>query len=149
MSSATQTGPSGGDGTAASTGTAGTSPPSTVKELNVASPTCALEPTATAAVPTITLGMYSIDSSVRLNCPNTESVMAYRSCMVDQCTTIEPAAMTPDSPNSASTPAAAARTASGSQAGTCAAIDGPAHHAGTDADRGTDEVHGQHAAEGA
>ncbi len=76
MSKATQTGPSGGEGTAASTGTAGTSPPSTVKELNVASPTCALEPTATAAVPTITLGMYSIDSSVRLNWPTTESVMA-------------------------------------------------------------------------
>ncbi len=44
--------------------------------------------------------------------------------MVAQCTTIEPAATTPDSPNSASTPAAAARTASGSQAGTCAAIEG-------------------------
>src|SRR3954469_11323745 len=76
MSSATQTGPSGGEGTAASTGTAGTSPPRTVKELNVASPMCALDPTATAAVPTMTLGTYSTDSSVRLNWPNTESVMA-------------------------------------------------------------------------
>ena len=56
MSSATHTGPSGGDGSAASTGSAGMSPPNTVNELNVASPTWALEPTATAAVPTSTLG---------------------------------------------------------------------------------------------
>ena len=56
INSATQTGPSGGDGNAASTGSAGTSPPNTVNELNVASPTWALEPTATAAVPTSTLG---------------------------------------------------------------------------------------------
>ena len=56
ISSATQIGPSGGVGTAASTGSAGMSPPNTVKELNVANPTCALEPTATADVPTMTLG---------------------------------------------------------------------------------------------
>ena len=56
ISSATQTGPSGGVGTAASTGSAGMSPPNTVNELNVASPTCALDPTATAAVPTMTFG---------------------------------------------------------------------------------------------
>ncbi len=54
--SATQTGPRGGVGTAASTGSAGMSPPNTVNELNVASPTWALEPTATAAAPTMTLG---------------------------------------------------------------------------------------------
>ena len=37
--------------------------------------------------------------------------------MVDQCTIIEPTATTPDKPSNASTPADAARTASGSQAG--------------------------------
>ena len=57
MSSATQIGPSGGVGAAANTGTAGMSPPNTVNELNVANPICALEPTAIAAVPTMTLGM--------------------------------------------------------------------------------------------
>ena len=57
MSSATHAGPSGGVGDAASTGIAGISPPKTVKELNVAKPTCALDPTATAAVPTMTLGV--------------------------------------------------------------------------------------------
>ena len=51
ISSATHTGPSGGVGTAASTGSAGMSPPKTVNELNVAKPTWALDPTATAAVP--------------------------------------------------------------------------------------------------
>ena len=117
ISSATHTGPSGGVGTAASTGSAGMSPPNTVNELNVANPTCALEPTATAAVPTITFGAYNTDSTVRLNCPKTESVIAYRSCIVDQCTTIDPTATTPESPTSASTPAAAARNASGSQSG--------------------------------
>ncbi len=75
MSSATHTGPSGGLGTAANTGKAGISPPNTVNELNVAKPMWALEPTATAAVPTITLGAYSIDSRVRLNSPKIESVM--------------------------------------------------------------------------
>ncbi len=75
INSATQTGPSGGVGTAASTGSAGISPPKTVNELNVANPMCALDPTATAAVPTSTLGMYRIDNSVRLNCPNAESVI--------------------------------------------------------------------------
>src|SRR4051794_16406544 len=117
ISNATHTGPSGGDGTAASTGSAGMSPPNTVNELNVANPTCALDPTATAAVPIITFGAYSIDSTVRLNCPNTESVIAYRSCIVDQCTTSEPTMTTPERPTSASTPAVAARTASGNHVG--------------------------------
>jgi len=53
---ATHTGPSGGVGTAASTGSAGTSPPNTVNALKVARPTWALEPTATAAAPSATLG---------------------------------------------------------------------------------------------
>ena len=75
MSRATHTGPSGGVGTAASTGRAGMSPPNTVKELNVANPTWALDPTATAAVPAMTLGAYSADSTVRLNWPNIESVI--------------------------------------------------------------------------
>ncbi len=75
MSSATHTGPSGGRGTAASTGRAGMSPPNTVNELNVAKPMCALDPTATAAVPTMTLGAYSIDNTVRLNSPKIESVI--------------------------------------------------------------------------
>src|SRR4029077_2264776 len=122
ISSATHTGPSGGDGTAASTGSAGMSPPSTVNELNVASPTCALDPTATAAVPTITFGAYSTDSRVRLNCPNTESVIAYRSCIVDQCTTREPTITTPERPTSANTPAAAARNASGNHFGNWDAV---------------------------
>src|SRR6201747_821163 len=82
ISNATQIGPSGGEGTAANTGSAGMSPPNTVNELNVANPTWALEPTATAAVPTITFGMYSADNTVRLSCPNTESVIAYRSFIV-------------------------------------------------------------------
>ena len=56
-------------------------------------------------------------AAVRLNCPNIESVIAYRSCIVDQCTTSEPTVTTPDSPTSASTPATAARTASGSHFG--------------------------------
>ena len=117
ISNATHTGPSGGVGTAASTGSAGTSPPSTVNELKVASPTCALDPTATADAPTMTFGAYSTDSTVRLNWPNAESVMAYRSCIVAQCTTRDPAVTTPDRPTSASTPAVAARNASGSQSG--------------------------------
>src|SRR5664279_6349393 len=96
--SPTQAGPNGGVGTAASTGRAGTSPPRTVNELKVANPMCALEPTAMAAVPTMTFGAYSTASSVRLNCPNTESVMEYRSCIVDQCTTSEPTVTTPDNP---------------------------------------------------
>ncbi|SHW61249.1 Uncharacterised protein [Mycobacteroides abscessus subsp. abscessus] len=122
ISSATHTGPKGGDGTAASTGTAGTSPPSTVKELNVANPTCTLEPTATAAEPTMTFGMYNADSTVRLSWPNTESVIPNRSCMVDQCTTIEATATTPDRPSNANTPATAPRKASGSQYGRCASV---------------------------
>src|SRR5436305_14912488 len=65
MSNATQTGPRGGVGAAASTGSAGMSPPNTVKELNVAKPRWALDPTATAAVPTMTLGAYNTDSTVR------------------------------------------------------------------------------------
>ena len=69
--------------------------------------------------------------------------------MVAQCTTIEPAATTPDSPNSASTPAAAARTASGSQAGRCAAIEGRRTTREPTPICGTDEMHRQHAAEGA
>ena len=123
------------------------SPPNTVNELNVASPTCALDPTATAAVPTITFGAYSTDSAVRLNCPNIESVIAYRSCIVDQCTTSEPTMTTPDSPTSASTPATAARTASGSHLGSGDASQRAAADARTDADRRADRVHGQHAAE--
>src|SRR6478735_2607977 len=79
ISSATQIGPSGGVGTAASTGSAGMSPPNTVNELNVARPTWALDPTATAEVPTRTFGAYSDDNTVRLNWPNTESVTAYSS----------------------------------------------------------------------
>src|SRR5882757_6809897 len=94
--SPTQAGPSGGVGRAASTGSAGTSPPSTVNELNAAKPMCALEPTAMAAVPTMTFGTYSAASTVRLNWPNTESVMEYRSCIVDQCPTNEPTITTPD-----------------------------------------------------
>ncbi|CDQ45467.1 hypothetical protein BN1047_03363 [Mycolicibacterium neoaurum] len=43
------------------------SPPSTVNELNVASPMWALDPTATAAVPTNTFGMYRIESRARLS----------------------------------------------------------------------------------
>ena len=62
------------------------SPPNTVNELKVAKPTCALEPTAIAEVPTITLGAYSTDSTAKLNWPNTESVMPNSSCIVDQCT---------------------------------------------------------------
>src|SRR4029077_14619604 len=108
---------SGGDGTAASTGSAGMSPPNTVNELKVASPTCALDPTATAAVPIITFGTYRTDSRVRLNCPNTEPVIAYRSCIVDQCTTSEPTITTPERPISRSTPAVAARNASGNHFG--------------------------------
>ena len=115
--SATQTGPNGGVGAAARIGSAGMSPPNTVNGLNVASPTCALDPTATAAAPTITLGTYSTESTVKLSWPNTESVIAYSSCIVDQCTTRDPATMTPDSPINASTPAAAARTASITQLG--------------------------------
>ncbi len=38
-----------------------------MNELNVANPMCALEPTATAEVPTMTLGAYSTDSTVRLS----------------------------------------------------------------------------------
>ena len=56
MSSATHTGPSGGCGAAASTGRAGMSPPKTVNELKVAKPRCALDPTAIAAVATMTFG---------------------------------------------------------------------------------------------
>ena len=56
MSNATQIGPSGGVGTAARIGSAGMSPPKTVNELNVAKPIWALEPTATAAAPSTTLG---------------------------------------------------------------------------------------------
>ena len=56
ISNATNTGPSGGVGTAARMGSAGMSPPNTVKELKVANPMWALEPTATAEAPTITLG---------------------------------------------------------------------------------------------
>ena len=114
---ATQTGPRGGVGATASIGSAGMSPPNTVNELNVASPTCALDPTATAAAPTITFGTYSTESTVRLSWPNTESVIAYSSCIVDQCTTRDPAVITPESPISANTPAAAARTASNNQLG--------------------------------
>ena len=117
ISRATHTGPSGGVGTAASTGSAGISPPKTVKELNVANPTCALDPTATAAVPTITLGVYSTDSTVRLNWPKIESVIPKSSCIVAQCTTSDPTVTSPESPNNASTPAVAARTESPSQFG--------------------------------
>src|ERR1700743_2908259 len=117
ISSATQAGPSGGCGAAASTGRAGMSPPKTVNELNVAKPKWALDPTAIAAVATITFGTYRIESRVRLNWPNIELVIAYRSCIVDQCTTSEAAATIPDSPSSASTPAIAARSESPSQSG--------------------------------
>ena len=117
MSSATQAGPSGGLGAAASTGSAGMSPPNTVNELNVAKPRWALDPTAIAAVPTMTLGTYSTDSTVRLNWPKIELVIAYSSCIVPQCTTSEPAVTMPDSPTSASTPAIAARSESASQPG--------------------------------
>ena len=118
-----------------------------MNELNVANPTCALDPTATADVPTITFGAYSTDSTVRLNWPNTESVIAYRSCIVDQCTTIDPTATTPDSPTSASTPAAAARNASGSQSGSGDAGQQPAAHLRADPDRRADGMHDQHAGE--
>src|SRR5271170_5275869 len=75
MSSATQPGPSGGLGAAASTGSAGMSPPNTVNELNVAKPKWALDPTPIAAVATITLGTYRIERRVRLNWPNIELVI--------------------------------------------------------------------------
>ena len=117
MSSATHTGPSGGLGTAARIGSAGRSPPNTVNELNVAKPRCALEPTATAEVPTMTLGAYSIDNTLMLNWPNIESVILNRSCIVAQCTTSDPAVTTHDSPSSANTPAQAARSESPSQYG--------------------------------
>src|SRR5262249_51791711 len=115
ISNAIHTGPSGGVGTAARTGSAGTSPPRTVKELKVARPICALDPTATADVPTRTLGTYNTDSTVRLSWPNTESLMEYSSCMAPQCTIIDPTATTAESPSKANTPAAAARNASRSQ----------------------------------
>ena len=56
ISRATHTGPSGGAGTAARIGRAGISPPKTVNALKVANPIWALDPTATAAAPTTTLG---------------------------------------------------------------------------------------------
>ncbi|SHT48279.1 Uncharacterised protein [Mycobacteroides abscessus subsp. abscessus] len=65
--SATQAGPSGGVGTAARMGTAGSCPPNTAKALKVAVPTCALEPTASAQEPRITLGAYRIASRVKLS----------------------------------------------------------------------------------
>jgi hypothetical protein len=49
-------------------------------------------------------------------------VIAYRSCIVDQCTTSEPTITTPERPTSASTPAAAARNASGNHFGSGDAI---------------------------
>ena len=93
------------------------SPPNTVNELNVATPTWALDPTATADVPTMTLGAYSADNSVRLSWPNTESVIAYRSCIVDQWTTSDNAVTAPERPSSASTPAIAGRPASATHRG--------------------------------
>ena len=68
-------------------------------------------------MPTITLGMYSTDSRVRLSCPNSESVIEYSSCIVPQCTTSEAAVIAADRPNSVSTPAAAARRESPSHVG--------------------------------
>ena len=149
ISSATQTGPSGGVGAAARIGSAGMSPPNTVNELNVANPTWALEPTAIADVPTITFGAYRTDSTVRLNCPNSESVIANRSCIVDQCTTSDAAVAAADSPVSASTPATAARTASGSHPGSGVPASAPSADLRSHADRRPDPVHRQHAEEGA
>ena len=54
---------------------------------------------------------------MRLNWPNIDSVMEYRSCIVDQCTISDPATTAPESPIRAMTPAAAARSASGIQFG--------------------------------
>ena len=65
----------------------------------------------------MTLGAYNTDNTVRLNWPKIELVIAYRSCIVAQCTTSEPAVTTPDNPSRASTPAVAARSESGSQRG--------------------------------
>ena len=118
-----------------------------MNELNVANPMCALDPTATAAVPTMTLGMYSTDNNVRLNCPNTESVIPKRSSIVAQCTTNDPTITTPESPSSASTPAAAARNASGSQAGSGRVRQYSPTDPRSDPDQRTDRVHRQHAAE--
>ena len=95
----------------------------------------------------MTLGTYSTDSSVRLNCPNIESVIAYSSCIVDQCTTSDRRDDRPDSPNSASTPAAAARNASGSHLGSGDAASVPSAHPRAHTDHRTDRVHGQHTAE--
>ena len=117
ISNATQTGPSGGVGTAARIGSAGMSPPNTVNALNVANPMCALEPTAIAAAPTTTLGRYSKDSSPRLSCPKNESVMPNSSCIVPQCTTNEAATTTHDNASRVTTPITAGRTVSTSQAG--------------------------------
>ena len=115
-------------GAAARMGNAGMSPPNTVKALNVANPICALEPTATAAAPSTTLGRYSSDSRVRLSCPNNEPVMPYRSCMVPQCTISDPATTAQDRASSAATPNIAGRTASRTQRGAprVAFIRGPA-----------------------
>ena len=88
-----------------------------MNELNVAKPRWALDPTAIADVPTMTLGAYNTDSTVRLNWPNIESVIPKRSCIVAQCTTSDPAVTRPDSPTNANTPAAAARRESPSQVG--------------------------------
>ncbi|SHU22125.1 Uncharacterised protein [Mycobacteroides abscessus subsp. abscessus] len=48
-------------------GTAGSCPPNTAKALKVAVPTCALEPTASAQEPRITLGAYRIANRVKLS----------------------------------------------------------------------------------
>ena len=117
ISSATHTGPSGGVGTAARMGSAGMSPPNTVKALNVAKPIWALEPTAIAAAPITTLGRYSSDSRARLSWPKNESVMPNSSCIVPQCRTRDTATTAHDSESSAAIPISAGRRASVSQTG--------------------------------
>lgn len=78
---------------------------------------CALEPTAIAEAPMITFGAYSADNTVRLSWPNIDSVIPNSSCIVPQCSTSAAAVTAADSPNSASTPADAARTDPASQFG--------------------------------
>ncbi|SKV98199.1 Uncharacterised protein [Mycobacteroides abscessus subsp. massiliense] len=53
---ATHAGPRGGVGTAARIGTAGSCPPKTANALKAAVPTFALDPTASAQAPRMTLG---------------------------------------------------------------------------------------------
>ena len=93
------------------------SPPNTVNALNVAKPIWALDPTATAAAPTIRLGRYSSDSSVRLSWPKKESVMPNSSCIVPQCTTSDAVTTAQDNASSVRTPIIAGRTVSVSQPG--------------------------------